>query len=117
MHSSSVGRTAAASACKLRKNRRKQAGVQRVHSGNEMLKQQVIRKENKGSLGRAVRFLSSLLWLLLGHPHDAVTPEVSWKKPEERCSRGASELTAELWLSKDLSQLKQSTLKIYHLRK
>lgn len=62
-------------------------------------------------LGQGCTFPEQSPMAAAGASTRAVSPEVSWKKPEERCTRGVSELMAELWLSKDLSQLKQSSLK------
>lgn len=74
-------------------------------------------QRKQGQLGQGRTFPEQSPMAAAGASTRAVTPEVGWKKPEERCTRGVSELMAELWLPRDLSQLKQFSLKIYHLRK
>lgn len=71
-HSAMLSSKAAPSTCKFRKNGEKQVGVQRVHNGNQMLKQQAIGKENTGSLGRVfwLLYVSCTPWPPLGHPHE-----------------------------------------------
>jgi len=91
--------------------KKKQVGVQRVHNGNQMLKQQVTGKQNKGSLGRVFWQLEVSLTV----PHGCccgirisndLREQAGCKQQEERCIHGVSEVMAEWWLFRELLQLK-----------